>query len=157
MTACTLRTSLRTLRCALRSLCRITMKLSGVSPFTLCSQGEDRARFQQVVCTYYAYMLFSTLVLAAEVTPSGLSCSRRVVCALLWFVRPVSVCVCLCRGLCVGRCWPSAAYSLVCMGYMWWPWERTEPNANRSLYIGWLVQNRILGFVKKKQKKVNEI
>ena len=80
-----------------------------------------------------------------------LSCSRRVVCALLWFVRPVSVCVCLCRGLCVGRCWPSVALTLVCMGYIWWPWERTEPNANRSLYIGWLVQNRILGFVKKKK------
>ena len=48
-------------------------------------------------------------------TPSALSCCRRVVCALLWCVRPVSVCVCLCRGLCVGRCWPSAAQTHVCL------------------------------------------
>ena len=71
--------------------------------------------FQQVDCTYYVYMLFLTLVLAADVTPSALSCCRRVVCALLWCVRPVSVCVCLCRGLCVGRCWSSAAQTHVCL------------------------------------------
>ena len=49
--------------------------------------GKDRARFQQVDCTYYAYMLFSTLVLADVVTPSCGVCSP-VVC-------PSRVCLCL--------------------------------------------------------------
>ena len=48
-------------------------------------------------------------------TPSALSCRRRVVCALLWCVRPVSVRVCPGRGLCVGLCWTSAAQALVCL------------------------------------------
>ena len=68
--------------------------------------------FREAVSVHSARWL---LVLAAEVTASALSCRRRVVCALLWWVRPVSVRVCPGRGLCVGLCWSSAAQALVCL------------------------------------------
>ena len=62
--------------------------------------------FQQVDCTYYAYMLFSTLVLAAVVTPSVsrapvvwcvLSCGLSVPCL------SVSVFVVVCVWAGAGR------------------------------------------------------